>query len=839
MTVEFYDNSNKYKKEKRAMKKKLMKYCALFLSMALLVQPLGVHATELPETPIETPACSCEKVVHETYTSYKFDGIEYMECPHISEEPLWYIGGFYDEMFSVIDENDKDKGESLMLTYGTEKEGDLKKYIFAKTPSDYVMMSNQPEMKAIVDSKNEIIKERALTDDEVRDFRQQEKAYLKSFSEELFAKYVKSANGSDNTNKEGGASAQVSSFNVPSGTKLMFGSYEVADASSLSMKSEPRNAEELSEEESTALTTNYSEYDTTASYDLQVMCGAKAVTIQDGGSVAVTMKLPAETSSVTHEYRVLHWDEDKSAYDEITPTVNDNTLTFTTTSFSPYVIATKEKVIDRGEPTGVIFHNVNGQEDFELYSNGYWYNEFNVSLNTNYAGIEMTEDNMKSVIPQFVDQVLAMKNVNPGIKMCHILVGYGDEVYTGIKKDDSISIPFDKASYGKLKEAGIDFRYSRGLEDGTTFWYNNIQGPTDLGVCNYDYLENVNWDFFGSGFEFSVDQDGIEFAGEGTPQLLVPTDDSGNNMKLIEAGEEDSDYSVYGKTIFFRNLYIEHPGLHFVVPKADTTNVIMISSDEKGIAQADLKKVIAPSLTTVTGTLDVSLSGADTYEIDPSVFEQLKENKSNVSALTFTQNGVTYELPSENVKNEGVTMNVGAEEATTKLEDCVNEAGEKPAYAISFADNEKLPGTTYVTFQTGLTPGDEYTWNYVDEANRTMKQESVDKVVIQEGGWVTVPIDHCSSYALTKGAPSTGGGSQGGGTTGGGSTGNSGNSSNSGNSGSGSSHHSSSGSSSVAVTAAKTGDTAMPFAWGMVAVLSLLAVAGAGYVAVKRRKEYR
>ena len=377
-------------------------------------------------------------------------------------------------------------------------------------------------------------------------------------------------------------------------------------------------------------------------------------------------------------------------------------------------------------------------------------------INLSFEGLaEVTEKNLERIVPQIFENI---ENKYPDAKGFYFQIFWET---SNEKRDNTIAIPISAetaACINRLEDQGMTVTVSVATENGGKADYKNIKGETTLGFDEHDYISDTHWDFYGSGFTFSIME--YPYDGGSKPEFWLKTGE--NQMQKLDAekityNEEYQDVTVKAD--------ITYPGLHLLLPVQSDDNVSIEVNEE-----SDLTAVIVPYIDSTAKKIVVKLpkieNSDNQYNLDKAIFSKLAEEEGK--ELEIEHDGIIYEF--EKITNKDIGFTVGAEEKTTE----VKQQLDAVVYAIDFKHAGELPGEALVTINVDLTDG-AYTWSYFDGSKLT---ESVDVEV--SDGKVTVPLAHCSIYVLTEGST----GNSGNNATTGGNT----NTSNSGGSSSGSSN---------------------------------------------------
>lgn len=337
-----------------------------------------------------------------------------------------------------------------------------------------------------------------------------------------------------------------------------------------------------------------------------------------------------------------------------------------------------------------------------------------------------------------------------------------------------------------------------GFENFTVHFHNylTIDAPTFAA----DYIVGAFNNAFGTDYTATADGDKVTItantAGEGVLDLVVfgyprdrvvAADKDALEAKITEAENltsEDFTAENYAallnqiavaKSILNGSYYLQSEvdaaldNLSAAISAKDTTDNGG-DSDSAPVDKIPTDELLEDIANNPGGTLTVTLTNPDT--VASSVFEAAKLNGTNVVFSILDENNVLkYEwiFKGGNINKTDLNINLALEINTTLPDQIKNKLSEgQKALLIDFAHHGVLPGTTDIKLAVGdsYADGDKLYLYYYNE--ETGKMEYVAEGLTVADGYVTISIDHCSSYVLTTeklvtqnvsltgGSPSTG-----------------------------------------------------------------------------------
>lgn len=467
------------------------------------------------------------------------------------------------------------------------------------------------------------------------------------------------------------------------------------------------------------------------------------------------------------------------------------------------------------------------------YKIGYGIGETQIGTSLYQFEKSMTTDYLEAAINAMLDEGLNLgKKVSVSV--------FGTNFASG-----KMPIPITESNYQRikqLKDQGQEFIIGTGSET-----YTNIKHATTLAFTIDPYFNTYHWNMVGGGYSLEwLDADAFMEFGKKYNLCYIGDDNSCKILGTHYIKEQGFPVNMEAE--------IENPGLYVLLPVTENDAELEL---ETKADKAQIAKIVAGTLSTTNKDVDsvkVNFEGNAPVVLDKTIFEALDKNDA-VKDLIVEHAGVKYQFGEI---TESLDFTVGHAEKAPELYKEYQIAADEPiSYVIDFAHSGKLPGTASVTIPVKGVADGSYIWSYINETSKKLEESVVVQV---EKESVTVPLKHCSAYALsvyngtlppdsgdTEEKPDDGGnggdnsGNNGSGNNGSGNSGSENNgsgNSNSGSSNNGGSHSSDNNSAQVAVAAQapKTGDTQRAEIWFALLLLGAAAF-GAGIFRYKKMKQ--
>ncbi len=246
----------------------------------------------------------------------------------------------------------------------------------------------------------------------------------------------------------------------------------------------------------------------------------------------------------------------------------------------------------------------------------------------------------------------------------------------------------------------------------------------------------------GSSAGLSVTPDKLPIGGSLTAQWAIKNSEPGINVLLTVPGGKDKSW------------FMSFPGVNVKQAGGNTPGT---SSPNTGSPAASSSQSSAPaSSTSGSGSAPVPVTQPGT--VKANVFAEAKEKKIDVTYTVLDSGSkVKYEWIFKGNKMNKTDLNVDLTlNITTKL-----PAGIKSEFAavsplvLEFGYHGDLPGETDVRVYVGDRYKDGSVLSLYYYNDRTGKTEFVADGLVVKGGYVTITINHCSTYLLAANKMST------------------------------------------------------------------------------------